>query len=114
VTFLRSAEHMQNWSRQIPAALQAGRLASLHHPVTKQVPDHLAARRLVIAAELLLEPAVQTSPPIIQVEGPRRYTALDVAAALFGLTGHEMTARELPRASTTARTGTRTSLSPSR
>jgi NAD(P)H dehydrogenase (quinone) len=98
VTFLRSAEHMQNWARQAPAALRTGELASLHHPLTKPFPTVSAPDVGVIAAEILLQPASETSPRIIHVEGPRRYTALDVAAVLSQIAGHEVVARELPRA----------------
>jgi NAD(P)H dehydrogenase (quinone) len=38
VTFLRSAEHMQNWRRQVPAAVDSGVLGSLHQPLTKRFP----------------------------------------------------------------------------
>jgi NAD(P)H dehydrogenase (quinone) len=98
VTFARSAEHMQNWARQIPAALQTGTLASLHHPLTKRFPTVSAPDVGVIAADLLLNPAPEPSPRIIYVEGPRRYTVLDVAAALSDVAGREVVARELPRA----------------
>lgn len=98
VTFARSAEHMQNWARQIPAALRTGALESLHHPLTKRFPTVSAPDVGTITAELLLGPPPETSPRIIHIEGPRRYTALDVAVALTDLTGREIVARELPRA----------------
>jgi hypothetical protein len=37
------------------------------------------------------------SPRIVHVEGPRRYSALDVAATLTELAGREVVARELAR-----------------
>jgi NAD(P)H dehydrogenase (quinone) len=98
VTFLRSAEHMQNWARQLPAALQTGTLESLHHPLTKRFPTVSAPDVGVIAAKLLLDPPPQASPRIICVEGPRRYTPLDVAAALSDLAGRKIVAHELSRA----------------
>ena len=98
LTFVRSAEHMQNWARQIPAALQTGTLASLHQPVTKLFPTVSAPDVGVVTAELLLATPPQISPRVLYVEGPRRYTALDVAAALSDLTDNEIVARELPRA----------------
>jgi NAD(P)H dehydrogenase (quinone) len=98
LTLLRSAEHMQNWARQIPAALQTGILDSLHHPLTKRFPTVSAPDVGVIAAALLLDPPVQTSPRIVQVEGPQRYTTLDVAAILTDVAGRTVVARELDRA----------------
>lgn len=78
VTFVRSAEHMQNWARQVPTALRTGMLATLHHPVTKSFPTVSAPDVGLVAAELLLEPNTR----IVYVEGPRRYTARDVAEAI--------------------------------
>ena len=88
VTFVRSAEHMQNWARQVPAALKTGTLATLHHPVTKQFPTVSASDVGLVAADLLLEPATR----VVYVEGPRRYSAQDVAEAI----GVQVT--ELPQA----------------
>lgn len=78
VTFVRSAEHMQNWARQVPAALRTGMLSTLHHPVTKSFPTVSAPDVGLVAAELLLEPNTR----VVYVEGPRRYTARDVAEAI--------------------------------
>jgi NAD(P)H dehydrogenase (quinone) len=94
VTFVRSAEHMQNWARQVPAALRNGVLGSLHHPVTKRFPTVSAPDVGAITAELL---ATGDRPDVLHVEGPERYTAQDVAAALAELSGREVVARELPR-----------------
>jgi uncharacterized protein YbjT (DUF2867 family) len=88
VTFVRSAEHMQNWARQVPTALKTGTLATLHHPVTKQFPTVSASDVGLVAADLLLEPATR----VVYVEGPRRYSAQDVAEAI----GVQVT--ELPQA----------------
>jgi NAD(P)H dehydrogenase (quinone) len=95
VTFLRSAEHMQNWGRQIPVALRTGVLGSLHQPLDKRFPTVSAPDVGAVAAGLLAEPA--DGVRVLHVEGPERYTALDVAATLAELSGREITARELPR-----------------
>jgi NAD(P)H dehydrogenase (quinone) len=96
LTLLRSAEHMQNWSRLVSAAAKAGILPSLHHPVTKLFPTVSAPDVGLIAAHLLTvggEAAVR----IVHAEGPRRYSARDVAGAVGDLAGREITAVELPR-----------------
>jgi NAD(P)H dehydrogenase (quinone) len=99
LTFVRSAEHMHNWGRQIPAALKTGTLTTMHHPLTKVFPTVYGPDLGTITADLLLEPLTHHgSPRVIHVEGPRRYTALDVAAALAAVSGRAITARELPRA----------------
>jgi uncharacterized protein YbjT (DUF2867 family) len=98
VTFLRSAEHMHNWERFAGVALETSVLPSLHQPLTKVFPQVAASDLGVVAAELLLSMTEQ--PPatrVVHVEGPRRYTALDVAATLCELTGRKITAQALPR-----------------
>ena len=94
--FLRSAEHMQNWSRVLGAAARTGRLPSLHHPLTKLFPMVSAFDVGAVAAELLLAPS-EASPRVVNVEGPRRYSPMDVAAAVAELDGREVQAFELPR-----------------
>jgi uncharacterized protein YbjT (DUF2867 family) len=94
VTFLRSAEHMQNLGRQIPAALRTGVLGSLHHPLTKRFPTVSAPDVGRVAADLLTD---SERPRVLHVEGPERYTPLEVAATLSDLAGREIVARELPR-----------------
>jgi NAD(P)H dehydrogenase (quinone) len=98
VTFLRSAEHMHNWGRFARVARETGVLPSLHQPLTKLFPQVAAPDVGLVATELLLSMTEQ--PPatrIIHVEGPRRYTALDVATTLSELTGRQITAEALPR-----------------
>jgi len=98
LTLLRSAEHMQNWARLFKVAMETGILPSLHHPLTKLFPMISAADVGAISADLLAAPDVPTTPRIIHVEGPRRYTPLDVANTFSSLLGKEVVARELPRA----------------
>jgi NAD(P)H dehydrogenase (quinone) len=98
VTFLRSAEHMQNWRRQVSAALDSGVLGSLHQPLTKRFPTVSAPDLGAVAAELLTDEAPRSrGPRIVHIEGPQRYTALDVAATLSELADRDVVARELPR-----------------
>jgi NAD(P)H dehydrogenase (quinone) len=98
VTFLRSAEHMQNWARFGSAAAESGVLTSLHHPLTKPFPTVSAPDVGVAAADLLAAAGAFDSPRVVHVEGPRRYTAEDVAATLSELSGREVIAHALPRA----------------
>ncbi|MBJ6764708.1 NAD(P)H-binding protein [Myxococcaceae bacterium JPH2] len=80
MTFLRSAEHMQNSARHVRAARERGVLVSLHHPVTKLYPTVSAPDVGLIAADLLVEtPPQPGTPRIVHVEGPRRYSAQDAA-----------------------------------
>ncbi|MFF4974775.1 NmrA family NAD(P)-binding protein [Streptomyces sp. NPDC001083] len=98
LTLVRSAEHMHNWAPQLPTALRTGTLASRHQPLTRPLPMVHAADVGTITADLLLSPPPHSgSPRVVHVEGPRRYTAQEVAAALAAVTGGVITARELPR-----------------
>lgn len=95
VTFLRSAEHMQNHARVIGVAARTGVLPSLHQPLDKKFPTVSAFDVGVAAAELLLEPA---APGVIHIEGPQRYTPTEVAAILSALLGRPVAAQPTPRA----------------
>jgi NAD(P)H dehydrogenase (quinone) len=95
---LRSAEHMQNWARVFKPALETGVLPSFHHPVSKIFPTISAPDLGPIAAELLLEKSGGSSGRrhVVHAEGPRRYSALDVAQTMSEISGRQIVARELP------------------
>lgn len=94
---LRSAEHMHNWGRIIPAALASGILPSFQDPVDIPQPT-ISARDLgLIAAELLLRSDVGDDVEVIHAEGPCRYSASDVATALGQLSGRPVHAGAIPR-----------------
>lgn len=105
LTLLRSAEHMENWARVIPAALARGVLPSLHHPLTKTFPTVAARDVGTIAAQLLLDgddsddadEMRSDRPRIVSVEGPQRISAIDVAQVLSDVAKHTVTALALPR-----------------
>ena len=94
--FLRSAEHMQNWARVIKPALETGVLPSFHHPISKIFPTISAPDLGGIAVELLQQKPAASRPHIVHAEGPRRYSALDVAATLSEILGRQIVAKELP------------------
>ncbi|MCQ4628835.1 NAD(P)H-binding protein [Shinella sp. CPCC 100929] len=96
--FLRSAEHMEGWGAFVPMAITTGILPSLHHPVEMDFPTVSAADVGLMAADLLLGPSGGTDVQIVHAEGPRRYSAADVAAVLSQLRGRTITAQALPRA----------------
>jgi NAD(P)H dehydrogenase (quinone) len=104
LTFLRAAEHMHNWGRVIPAALSAGALPSLHHPLDKPFPTVAAQDVGRLAADLLMDndPDGEISPRIVSIEGPQRLSALDIARTLGELSGRAVAAHALPRESWTA------------
>ncbi|KAJ4856744.1 NAD(P)H-binding domain-containing protein [Trichoderma breve] len=95
--FLRSAEHMQGWGRAIPRAIESGTLPSFHDPLDMVFPTVSAPDVGVIAADVLLRPASDKIVEIIHAEGPRRYSANDVAAVLSQLLGRTINAEAVPR-----------------
>jgi uncharacterized protein YbjT (DUF2867 family) len=97
MTFLRSAEHMQNWARQIPVALKTGSLPTLHHPLTKTFPTVSAFDVGAVAAELLSSTPRHEKPRVLHVEGPVRYSSIDVARAVETIVEKPIAAAELPR-----------------
>jgi|SRR5579859_1023950 len=94
---LRSAEHMHNWARGIPAALATAILPSLQDPIDKAQPTISTQDLGLIAAKLLLRPDRGNDVDVIHAEGPRRYSANDVAAALSQLSGRTIHAQAVPR-----------------
>jgi NAD(P)H dehydrogenase (quinone) len=94
--FLRSAEHMQNWGRVFKPALETGMLPSFHHPLSKIFPTISAPDVGAMAADLLLQMPVGASPHILHAEGPRRYSAIDIAASLSEISGRQIVAKEIP------------------
>jgi NAD(P)H dehydrogenase (quinone) len=98
VAFVRSAEHMQNWARFAPLAVESGALPSMHHPLTKPFPTVAAEDVGAAAADVLPRASSFASLRIFNIEGPRRPSALDVAALLSAAAGREIAAVALPRA----------------
>ncbi len=96
--FLRSAEHMEGWRGLIPVAAASGVLPTFHLQTDKPFPTVSAQDVGRMAADLLLHPGVAAGEQIVHAEGPRRYAAADVAAALGQLLGRTVTAQAIPRA----------------
>ncbi|WP_394821229.1 NAD(P)H-binding protein [Pendulispora albinea] len=107
-TFVRSAEHMQNWKRHLHAARARGVLPSLHHPLTKLYPTVSAFDVGDVAADLLAagaregaagegEGAAPGNPRVVHVEGPQRYSSLDLERAMEAVLGRPVRAQAIPR-----------------
>lgn len=93
--FLRSAEHMENWSRLAKVAVESGRLPSFYHPLTKLLPTVSAFDVGYIAAELLLENKDEKLR-IVHAEGPKRYTPNDIAGTIGLLANRTIVAVPVP------------------
>ncbi len=96
--FLRSAEHMEGWRGLIPVAAATGVLPTFHQHVDRPFPTVSAQDVGRMAADLLLHPGAASGARTVHAEGPRRYAASDVAAALGELLGRTVTAQAIPRA----------------
>ena len=94
--FVRSAEHMEGWGAVVPVAAATGFLPSFH-PIGKPFPTVSARDVGAMTADLLLHPRATTGEHIVHAEGPRHYSATDVAAALAQLLGRTVSAQAVPR-----------------
>jgi NAD(P)H dehydrogenase (quinone) len=94
---LRSAEHMYNWARGLPKALETGALPSFQIPVDMAQPTIASQDLGRIAAEILLAADGNEGVEIVHAEGPHRYSASDVAAAVSRISGREIHAQPVPR-----------------
>lgn len=98
MTILRSAEHMENWANFIKIMFNTGFLLSLHDPLEKLFPTVSAFDVGTISAGVLLEPTpIQGKPRVVHVEGPKRYSVIDVAQTLSELLRRDIRAQVLPR-----------------
>jgi uncharacterized protein YbjT (DUF2867 family) len=95
--FLRSAPHMETWGRSIPAAIASGTLRSFHNPASLLMPTISAPDLGRISASLLLRQASDGGVQVFHAEGPRRYSANDVATALSELLNRSIVAEVVPR-----------------
>ena len=94
---LRSAEHMHNWGRVIPQGIESGELPSFQSPTDKVQPTIYAGDLGLISAELLMQMDGTAGDTLVHAEGPSRYSADDVAAAISELSGKNVSARAIPR-----------------
>jgi NAD(P)H dehydrogenase (quinone) len=94
VAFLRAAWFMENASWDVEAA-KAGVVPSFLQPVDHPIPMVATADVGRTAADLLRES--WTGQRIVELEGPRRYSANDVAAAFAEAVGHSVRMEPVPR-----------------
>jgi NAD(P)H dehydrogenase (quinone) len=95
--FLRSAEHMQNWSRFLKSAAESGLLPTFYRPNTKLVPIVSAPDVGVVAADLLGSPNRSgEDEQVVHVEGPQRYSVEEIRKTIEVVAGRPIEGRELP------------------
>lgn len=94
---VRSAPHMEGWARASRLAAESGSLPSFYCPADMAFPTISAADLGRISAKLLLRSSGKRGVEIVHGEGPRRYSANDVAAALSTLLGRNIVVKIVPR-----------------
>jgi uncharacterized protein YbjT (DUF2867 family) len=96
VTLLRAAWFMENASWDIESA-KGGVVHSFLQPLDHRIPMVAAEDIAATAAELLGE--TWKSVRVVELEGPKRYSADDIAAALASALGHPVENKIVPRSS---------------
>ena len=95
VTFLRPGWFMENLAWDAPPARDSGIISSYLQPLDKPVPMVATADVGRVAAELLQQHWRGTR--VVELEGPRRVTPLDIATAFAKLLGHRVRVDAVPR-----------------
>jgi NAD(P)H dehydrogenase (quinone) len=94
VCLLRAAWFMENAAWDVDAA-RSGTLPSFLQPLDHPIPMVATADIGRTAAGLLREH--WTGTRVVELEGPRRYSANDIAAGFAAALGHDVTAQPVPR-----------------
>jgi NAD(P)H dehydrogenase (quinone) len=95
VTFLRAAWFMENAAWDVEPATKTGLIQSFLQPLDKPFPMVATADIGRVAAELLQERA--TDHKVVEIEGPRRVTPNDLAAAFSKVLDRLVKAEAVPR-----------------
>jgi uncharacterized protein YbjT (DUF2867 family) len=94
IAFLRAAWFMENAAWDVDAA-RSGRIASYLQPLDHAIPMVATEDIGRVAAELLRES--WHGVRIVELEGPRRYSANDIGAAFSRVLGHAVAMDTVPR-----------------
>jgi NAD(P)H dehydrogenase (quinone) len=95
ITFLRPAWFMENSSWDVAPAREHGVIPSFLQPLNKPVPMVATADVGRVAAGLLQE--TWTGRRVVELEGPRRVTPNEIAAAFSDLLGRPVRMEAVPR-----------------
>jgi uncharacterized protein YbjT (DUF2867 family) len=95
VAFLRAAWFMENSTWDVGPARDHGVIPSFLQPLDKPVPTVATADIGRVGAELLQES--WSGRRIVELEGPRRVTPIDIAATFSNILGRPVRAEAVPR-----------------
>ncbi|MGF6773540.1 uncharacterized protein YbjT (DUF2867 family) [Paraburkholderia sp. GAS199] len=93
--FLRPGWFMENAAWDVAPARDTGVIASFLQPLDKAVPMVATADVGRIAAQLLMQN--WNGLRVVELEGPRRVTPIDIAQTLSRILGREVAAQAVPR-----------------
>jgi len=96
ITFLRAAWFIENSALDVASARDTGTIASFLQPLDKPVSMVAIEDIGRVAAELLQES--WTGVRVVELEGPKRITPLEIAQTFSQILGHEVKAVATPRA----------------
>ena len=96
IVFLRPAWFIENSMWDVAPAVSSGVVPSFLYPLDKKFPMIATADIARTAAELLQEK--WTGHRVVELEGPRRVTPNEIAAAFTRLLGHPVRMETVPRA----------------
>jgi NAD(P)H dehydrogenase (quinone) len=94
VAFLRAGWFMENAAWDVAAA-KAGAIRTFLQPTDHLIPMVATADIGRVAAELLRE--AWTNQRVVELEGPRRYSARDIASGFSHVLGHPVKLDPVPR-----------------
>jgi uncharacterized protein YbjT (DUF2867 family) len=95
ITFLRPAWFVENYTWDVAAARANGVIPSFLQPLDKPVRMVATADVIRVAATLLQETG--SDQRIVELEGPRRVTPNEIAAAFSNILGRPVRAEVVPR-----------------
>ena len=95
ITFLRPAWFIENAAWDVASARDTGILASFLQPLDKPVPMVATSDIGRVAAMLLQQE--WTGRRVVELEGPRRVSPLDIAAAFSAVLNRDVRAEIVPR-----------------
>ncbi|WP_345816474.1 NmrA family NAD(P)-binding protein [Paraburkholderia sp. PREW-6R] len=95
ITFLRPGWFMENASWDVAAARDTGVMHSFLQPLDKPVPMVATADVGRVAAQLLMEN--WSGVRVVELEGPRRVTPVDIADTFARILGRPVAAKVVPR-----------------
>jgi uncharacterized protein YbjT (DUF2867 family) len=93
--FLRAGWFMENSVWDVKPAVEQGKLFAFLHPLERKFPMVATADIGKIGAEILGQ--TWTGNRFVEVMGPERYSANDLAAAFTAVLGHKVEAVAVPR-----------------